>query len=441
MRYDAEYYKPEYLESEEVIEAHKSFTVLNKVAKKIKKIFNPEKNPEGEFFYIEIDDINLVDGRYSYKTIKNYDAPSRARKFVRYGDILVSTVRPNRNAISLFLEKKDNFVCSTGFSVIKSESINPYFLFALLKTKFVINQLVRKTSAAMYPAVSEEDIFNLKIINPSSSFQEKIESKIKLAYQKEEEADRIYKEAEIKLLNILKYKEFKISSEKTNIISFRDFNESLRLDARFFLPKYEDAIEILNKSGHKILKISEIIRVPIKSGATPLAGTNAYIEKEEGIPFYRIVNIKDFELTNEDLLYIRPDIHESLLKRSKLIKGDVLFSIAGTIGICVVVPSTIKEGNINQALAIIRLNKDFNPYYVSLYFNSVIGKLISEKISRPVVQTNINLSELGTLMIPKIPSNTQQEIAKLVCESFELRKEGKNLIKETIIEIENKIID
>lgn len=439
LRFDGEYYRLEYLEVEELLEKNRYYTQLFNVAKKSKKRFNPLREPQSEFYYIEIDDINLSDGRFTYKKVLNSQAPSRARKLLEYQDVFISTVRPNRNAISIFLRQDNNFVCSTGFAVIKPQKIIPIFLFLFLKTRFAINQLVRRTSAAMYPAVSENDIMNLKLINPPQSFQLHIKQMVQSAYEKQKYADQKYRKAEELLLTQLGVEDFKVSLAKTNIITYSDYKKSLRLDSRYYLPKYEDALEMITNSGFEILTVSDIVLEPIKSGATPLAGTNAYIGKKYGIPFFRIVNIKDYQLVLEDLLYIRPDIHITTLKRSQIKLGDVLFSIAGTIGICTIVPETIKEGNINQALAILRLKSDFNPYFVSIYFNSIIGRLISEKISRPVVQSNLNLTELGTLKIPKFPRTAQNKIASLVQDSFKLRKEGEDLIKTAIKKVEDFI--
>lgn len=439
LRFDAEYYKSEYLETEERLERNSYYTQLFNVANKSKKRFNPFNNPRDIFCYVEIDDVNLNDGRFTYEKLQNYQAPSRARRLLGYKDVFISTVRPNRNAVSIFLRNDDNFVCSTGFAVIKSQKINPFFLFIFLKTRYAVKQLERKTSAAMYPAVGEDEIMNLKLINPPESFQLQIEQKVQLAYEKQKQANQRYIEAEKLLLTELGVEDFKVSSAKTNIITYSNYKSSLRLDSRYYLPKYEDILKIITKSGFEILTVSDIVVEPIKSGATPLAGTNAYIGKEYGVPFFRIVNIKDYQLVTEDLLYIRPDIHKTILKRSQIKPGDVLFSIAGTIGICAVVPETIIDGNINQALAIIRLKNDFNPYFVSIYFNSIIGRLISEKISRPVVQSNLNLTELATLKIPNFSRTIQNKIASLVQDSFKLKKDCEDLIKIAIGEVENMI--
>ena len=439
LRFDAEYYKNEYFELEKILDNHENCKILKDFAKKNDNRFNPLLEPLGTFNYVEIEGIDLNNGKYSFIKLNNFEAPSRARKIIEYENVIISTVRPNRNAVALFLEKNNNFVCSTGFSVIKCTKINPYYLFIYLKTKFAIKQLIRRTSAAMYPAVSENDIFNMKIILPDKKDQDRIKFLLKNVHKKEEEADEKLKEAEKELIELLKLDEFKPSHKKTNIINFSDYEKTLRLDARFYLPKYEEAIKAIYKNEFELKTVEQIISSPLTSGSTPLAGSNAYVRKNKGIPFYRIVDLKKYELNEKGLLYIRQDIHNSKLKRSQLKPNDVLFSIAGTIGICAVVPEDMKEGNINQALAIIRLKKEYNPYFIALYFNSSIGKLISEKISRPVVQANLNLSELSTLPVPKIPKEIQNKIADLVIESIQLRKKARFMMNKIIKDLEARI--
>ena len=138
-------------------------------------------------------------------------APSRARKGVQAGDSILSTVRPNRNAVGFITDELKDCVCSTGFSVIHPKEVLPGYLFVFLKSKLAINQLVRLTTAAMYPAVSETDIANLKIPFPPKSFQEKIEKMVKLAHQKRKEAEERYKEAENILSNAKQKVEIAVS--------------------------------------------------------------------------------------------------------------------------------------------------------------------------------------------------------------------------------------
>jgi type I restriction enzyme S subunit len=76
-------------------------------------------------------------------------------------------------------------------------------------------------------------------------------------------------------------------------------------------------------------------------------------------------------LTNHE--YITSEFHESL-KRSQLKGNEVLVTIAGTIGRAGV-NTKVEDGNINQAIAILRLNKKMNPFFLSAFLNSDAGRI------------------------------------------------------------------
>jgi len=134
LRFDAEFYKPEYLEAEENLNKVKS-TYLGRIVKFSKARRNPKNKPDEEFQYIDISNVNTSTGDINIQLLKGHQAPSRARKIVRENEIIISTVRPNRNAVAIITRELDNQICSTGFAVIKTEKINHWFLFAYLKTK------------------------------------------------------------------------------------------------------------------------------------------------------------------------------------------------------------------------------------------------------------------------------------------------------------------
>ena len=150
----------------------------------------------------------------------------------------------------------------------------------------------------------------------------------------------------------------------------------------------------------------------IGSGSTPRSGGDAYTEDIKiGVPFIRITNLKNDTILLDEVLYIKREIHETSLKRTQLNPGDLLLSMAGTIGLTVIVPEFVVEGNINQALAKIVLKSEFNKLYVKEILNSKIGKIQTDRLSRPSVQANINFDEIGSLKIPIPPLSKQQEIA------------------------------
>ncbi|MBC7334289.1 MAG: hypothetical protein H5T85_07560, partial [Actinobacteria bacterium] len=144
LRFDAEHYQPLFLKTEEILKKVKSVP-LREIASFSKLRKNPEQEPEKEFKYIDISNVNIFTGEIKVQILKGYEAPTRARKVVRKDDIILSTVRPNRNAVAIIPEELDNEMCSTGFAVIKAKKVLPHYLFAFLKTKYAINQLIRFT--------------------------------------------------------------------------------------------------------------------------------------------------------------------------------------------------------------------------------------------------------------------------------------------------------
>ena len=80
---------------------------------------------ENEFPYIEIGEIDITSGDIKNITYyKKSNAPSRAKMIVREDDIIVSTTRPYRGAITLIDKAKDGFIASTGFAVLRKTKIN-----------------------------------------------------------------------------------------------------------------------------------------------------------------------------------------------------------------------------------------------------------------------------------------------------------------------------
>jgi len=202
MRFDPECYKLEYIECEKVLK-NINAVPLSSVASPSKDRFNPNNAPTQYFSYIDINSVDTRTGEVELQKIRFYEAPTRARKKVEFDDVIISTVRPNRNAVAIIDEILDGCVCSTGFSVIKPEKINPYCLFLFLKTEYAINQLVKKTTASMYPAVSEQDIFNLLVPIPSEVVQEDIKKIIRESFKIRKEAKSLLEQTKTEVEELI----------------------------------------------------------------------------------------------------------------------------------------------------------------------------------------------------------------------------------------------
>lgn len=123
---------------------------------------DPRRRKEADFAYIEISDIDGRTGLVGHKRLPVNDAPSRARKIVREGDVLVSTVRPERGTVGVVPYDLDGAVCSTGFAVLRCrEGMHPLALAWLLKGEAVRRQMVKHNIGIAYPAIAEETCLSL----------------------------------------------------------------------------------------------------------------------------------------------------------------------------------------------------------------------------------------------------------------------------------------
>jgi len=96
------------------------------------------------------------------------DAPGRARRIVKHGDVIWSTVRPNRKSYSLILNPPSNLIVSTGFTVITAKHVPYTYLYHALTTDQFVGYLTNRATGAAYPAVNSDDFTNAPVLLPQS---------------------------------------------------------------------------------------------------------------------------------------------------------------------------------------------------------------------------------------------------------------------------------
>ena len=100
-------------------------------------------SPEYKIRYI---DIGSVDKNAGITNIEEYsfnNAPSRARRIVKEGDVIISTVRTYLRAIAAINEPRDNLIVSTGFAVIRPKGIfDSDFAAYALRAPYFVDQVV-----------------------------------------------------------------------------------------------------------------------------------------------------------------------------------------------------------------------------------------------------------------------------------------------------------
>jgi type I restriction enzyme, S subunit len=127
------------------------------------------------FRYISLSDVEAGTISNALPTLTFAEAPSRARRKVQTGDILMATVRPNLQAFARITPIHEDCIASTGFAVLSHRSeFDPSFLFHSLFSQAVTDQIEALVVGSSYPAINAADVRSLKIRCPGCQEQKAI---------------------------------------------------------------------------------------------------------------------------------------------------------------------------------------------------------------------------------------------------------------------------
>jgi len=205
------------------------------------------------------------------------------------------------------------------------------------------------------------------------------------------------------------------------------------MTAQPFINKYSCAEKTIEKIEH--LNLRDII-YDLSGGATPTAKGESYLEEHDkrAIPFLRIQNVGENELIKENMNFINPETHYNYLKRSILKEKDVLVTITGRVGTACVIEDNFK-GNINQHIARISILKSFNPYFVSLFINTELGKLLTNQFVTGGTRIALDYDTLLNVKIPLIQKHAQD----IIVDFYKSIKKGLSKIQEECSKIKKDI--
>lgn len=132
-------------------------------------------DPDYRFRYIDIASVKTAKVDIPTEYVSFGESPSRARKCVRKGDVLMSTVRPNLKGFAYFDVQGDDFVASTGFAVLTANKMSDSnFLYQSILSDNVTRQIEGLVAGSNYPAISSANVKNLEVLAPPLPEQQKI---------------------------------------------------------------------------------------------------------------------------------------------------------------------------------------------------------------------------------------------------------------------------
>jgi type I restriction enzyme, S subunit len=142
---------------------------------------DPRDRPAELFTYVDISSVdNSAKRIVAAKQVRGSHASSRARQVIHAGDVLVSTTRPNLNAVALVPDGLDDEIASTGFCVLRPlSSLVGEFLFAFVQSREFVSALSDLVKGALYPAVTDGHVRALAIPLPPLAEQRRIAARLR----------------------------------------------------------------------------------------------------------------------------------------------------------------------------------------------------------------------------------------------------------------------
>ena len=349
-----------------------------------------------EIAYIDISSIdNSVQEVNSITSFTMSNAPSRAQQKVEYGDIIVSTVRPNLKNVALIKQHDSNLVASSGFCVLRTtDDIERNYLFRYITSDIFTQHLMKLTTGANYPAVRDLDVRDSTIPLPPKSTQLAIVS----------ELDKINELIRLK---------------KEQLKDFDNLAQSL------FYEMFGDPVE--NEKGWEVKKLGEIAKSTIGLTYKPENVT----EELSGTIVLRSSNIQNSILDFNDIVRVNV-----LVKEDKMVNdGDILmcsrngsFRLVGKVALIKGLKERMSYG---AFMTIIR--SQYNPYLFEYFKTPAFRQYLITGKTTTVNQITVKM--LNNLTLPLPPLTLQhlfaQRIEQIEREKSEVQKSIQDL--ETLL--------
>ena len=357
-----------------------------------------DTDPDYTFDYVDIGSVET--GRLSGRPERSRfgDSPSRARRVVRPGDTIVSTVRTYLKAVWHAEHSRADLIASTGFAVLTPRrGTFPKFGSYFFQSDPFTDRVTAESVGIAYPAIAETRLGTLKVCVPPLSEQTAIVCFL-------DHADRRiqrYIRAKRKLIALLE-------EQKQAIIHQAVTGQ---IDVRTGEPY----------SAYKPSGVEWLGDVPDRWDVVPLrrvtlgccdgpfgSGLKSSHYTEKGVRVVRLQNIGHGEFKDSDVAFISPE-HYSSLGDHSVEAGDVLIAGLGDrnhpSGRACVAPAGIIPAMVKADCFRFRLNQEqIQPRFAALQLTAtapVASAVLSTGATRQ--RTNLQATSGRAVGVPSVP--------------------------------------
>lgn len=372
---------------------------IGEIAEVNPESFDSDKYDQGTAPYISLSCVSsgaLVDIEH----IEVDDPPSRAKRTVREGDILLGKVRPKQESHYKVTSEEDGYVASSGFVVLRSEDVNAEYLINEILSDEFYSQMEAWATGNSYPSVNTSEVELMEINVPPRDEQERIasvlytvDSKVEVLNERYDKLTRL-KQA---LMQDLLTGQTRVTPE-TNVHEDVASGSDINRDEDWRHVSFED-LDATFESGLSYDGDDEV-KEPT-GNSIPVAGTGA---------------IKNQRIIRDELANIE-NVSEEKIQELSLSKGDCLMVAASgsaeRLGETVTVDSSI-DCLFGTFVTRIRVN-ELNSNYLGYYLNSNMVQSRLDGLARGSTSlNNLNKSDLKLMDIDVPPLWEQERIASVL---------------------------
>ena len=321
-------------------------------------------------------------------------APSRARRKVRRGDILISTVRTYLRAIAKVDKALPDLIASTGFCVVRpNQEVDSGFLGWAAKSEPFVSEVVSRSVGVSYPAINASELVTIEVPLPTLDTQRRI---ARFLDEKTARIDGLI-EKKRELLDRL--------AEKRQALITQAVTKGLNPNA----PMKPSGIDWLGDipAHWEIRGLTKCTDRIDYRGATPEKSSS-------GVFLVTAKNIKngqiDYEASKE---YIPDETYEYVMRRGKPRLGEVLFTTEAPLGEIARVDRTdiaLAQRVIKFSTALEDLTNDYLAYW--MYSSAFRADVASRATGSTAL--GIKASKIVELRCLLPPKHEQSEISKFL---------------------------
>ena len=189
-RLDSEYYQPKYDDYLKKVLSYKNgYELLGECCTIKDKNFMPKD--EAEYRYIELANVRNNAQISDCDILLGKELPTRARRKVNTGDVIVSSIEGSLESCALITEEYNNSLCSTGFYVVNSEKMNSESLLTVFKSSLILNLMKKGCSGTILTNIVKEEFEKLPIPLLKQGVQDEIASYIKQSMEYSKKAKEL----------------------------------------------------------------------------------------------------------------------------------------------------------------------------------------------------------------------------------------------------------